>query len=540
MDLFATTLLPSQESLLQRLQHLASFNSQLYLLCGVAGAGKTQILTALAEHCTGKLVWLSCPKHAKPQEIRRKLLVQICSDSIFDDEQSLVHTLGRLKNQQHQNFHLLIDDADNLSAELWAELLVLSQLQVAGLQLAFTLSCHHDFAKHMLAQLTRAQQSQLVLLQIPPLTFEERVALYRMLSSRREALPQVTRQQMQNELSKQAGTPNEVVSWLSLQLLPTPSSGFKRGAFILPVFVVIAALMSGYWWLEQQTKQLTLPVTNLFSLSASASISSFAAPLIAKITTPYVLAHIYPAKDNKPAFAVNYVVMDGKDLSLTPLTITPKLAHAELIQTKALPVNVVLVQGIPVETVQTKVVQTKAIDAKAVQNKPSEPELIKSEISQASLVTAKSDSINIVTLESKPKPAVTIKEPQIKAMSEERDPVASTEVVAPVLKAEPRANQKSEPELKETLPSAIPKLGYTLQLATLNNAASAKTLMQGLSSPQVAYLVAEKQWQVLLLGQFDSYKQALAYGDQLVKQYGIAKPGVRSWKNLQTLAVKPL
>lgn len=74
-------LLPSQEALLQRLQHLACYGQQLVLLQGQAGAGKTRLLTALAnvldEH---NLALVSCPQHADAAEIRRKLLIQLLPD----------------------------------------------------------------------------------------------------------------------------------------------------------------------------------------------------------------------------------------------------------------------------------------------------------------------------------------------------------------------------------------------------------------------------------------------------------------------------
>jgi len=41
-------LLPSQEALIQRLHHVASYSDQLLVLVGGQGSGKTTLLTALA------------------------------------------------------------------------------------------------------------------------------------------------------------------------------------------------------------------------------------------------------------------------------------------------------------------------------------------------------------------------------------------------------------------------------------------------------------------------------------------------------------
>nr|WP_256260935.1 AAA family ATPase [Shewanella sp. NIFS-20-20] len=269
---------------MQRLQHLASFNQQLHLICGADGAGKTQLLTALAEQQTAHLVWLSCPKHASLQEIRRKILVQICGDSIFDDEQSLVHTLGRLRLSSSQRFHLLIDDADNLSPALWAELMVLSQLQVPKLQLAFSLTCQPSFVRHMLSQLTAEQQQQFLSIDIPALSQEERVALYHMLCCRCDELPKVSRQQVQSALAAQAGLPAEVVAWLNSQFMPKPKPRFSlaQGVLLLVAVSLSLAIVMGYVLLQQQTPKLMLPVTTfVHSEQQLTRLSAYAKQMLA-------------------------------------------------------------------------------------------------------------------------------------------------------------------------------------------------------------------------------------------------------------------
>ncbi|WP_219013288.1 ATP-binding protein, partial [Shewanella algae] len=134
-------LLPSQEALLQRLQHLACYGQQLVLLQGQAGAGKTRLLTALAnvldEH---NLALVSCPQHADAAEIRRKLLIQLLPDPLFDDEQPLADTLLRYLGEMRKPIHILIDDADNMPLALWAECLLLTQLQARGEPITLTCS----------------------------------------------------------------------------------------------------------------------------------------------------------------------------------------------------------------------------------------------------------------------------------------------------------------------------------------------------------------------------------------------------------------
>ena len=76
MSLTGSTLLPSQEALLNRLQHISLYGQQLIVLTGEEGAGKTTLVTALLtelEEFSSALV--ICPKYCDSAEIRRKILV---------------------------------------------------------------------------------------------------------------------------------------------------------------------------------------------------------------------------------------------------------------------------------------------------------------------------------------------------------------------------------------------------------------------------------------------------------------------------------
>ncbi|MDN5370275.1 MAG: DamX protein, partial [Shewanella sp.] len=105
-------LLPSQEALLYRLQHLACYGEQLVLLTGAVGAGKTTLITALANELEDyNLALVACPQHASAAEIRRKIIMQLLPDPLFDDETPLVDTLLRFVPQLQKPLHILLDDA---------------------------------------------------------------------------------------------------------------------------------------------------------------------------------------------------------------------------------------------------------------------------------------------------------------------------------------------------------------------------------------------------------------------------------------------
>lgn len=126
-------LLPSQEALVERLHHVASYSDQLLVLVGAHGSGKTTLLTALAtDFDESNAALVICPMHADNAEIRRKILVQLVSSPIFDDEISLAETILRVAPKQSKPLHIIIDDAHLLSKELWAECIILNQVQCAG------------------------------------------------------------------------------------------------------------------------------------------------------------------------------------------------------------------------------------------------------------------------------------------------------------------------------------------------------------------------------------------------------------------------
>lgn len=122
-------LLPSQEALIQRLHHVASYSDQLLVLVGAQGSGKTTLLTALATDVDdSNTALVICPMHADNAEIRRKILVQLMSSPIFDDEIPLAETILRVAPNQSKPLHIIIDDAHLLSKELWAECIILNQV----------------------------------------------------------------------------------------------------------------------------------------------------------------------------------------------------------------------------------------------------------------------------------------------------------------------------------------------------------------------------------------------------------------------------
>ncbi len=212
-------LLPSQEALVERLHHVASYSDQLLVLVGAHGSGKTTLLTALAtDFDESNAALVICPMHADNAEIRRKVLVQLVSSPIFDDEISLAETILRVAPKQSKPLHIIIDDAHLLSKELWAECIILNQVQCAGQRIAVTLAVPPTFLADLLPQLPESLRRQILPVSIDPLSLPEREALYQTLLRYSDQNPFTPRDIVRAQLEKQTGTPQEVVALLELAL----------------------------------------------------------------------------------------------------------------------------------------------------------------------------------------------------------------------------------------------------------------------------------------------------------------------------------
>ncbi|MGL5389782.1 MAG: ATP-binding protein, partial [Shewanella sp.] len=198
-------LLPSQEALIQRLHHVASYSDQLLVLSGVQGSGKTTLVTALAtDFEEANVALVICPMHADDAEIRRKILVQLMSSPIFDDEEPLAETLLRVAASQTKPLHIIIDDAHLLSKTLWAECIILNQVQCAGKNIALTLTVPPAYLMDLLPQLPEALRRQVLPIAVEPLTLVEREALYQTLLRTSEQTPFTPRVIVRGQLEQQA------------------------------------------------------------------------------------------------------------------------------------------------------------------------------------------------------------------------------------------------------------------------------------------------------------------------------------------------
>ncbi|QDE29799.1 AAA family ATPase [Shewanella polaris] len=212
-------LLPTQEALVQRLQHIASYSEQLLVICGGNGSGKSTLTAALASELDDyNSALIICPQHADSAEIRRKILVQLISAPIFDDERPLMDTVLRIQSSLKKPLHIIIDDADFLPKDIWAECILLSQIYCAGKPVAVTMTVTPSFWQTLVADLTDDTRAKLLPVTIESLSVAERDGLYQSLLLRSRQTPFIPREIIHKQLEKQQGTPAEVVKLLALAL----------------------------------------------------------------------------------------------------------------------------------------------------------------------------------------------------------------------------------------------------------------------------------------------------------------------------------
>ncbi|MFT6976583.1 AAA family ATPase [Shewanella sp. Actino-trap-3] len=235
-------LLPTQEALVQRLQHIASYGEQLLVICGDKGSGKSTLTAALASELDDyNCALIICPQHADSAEIRRKILVQLISAPIFDDERPLMDTVLRIQSSLTKPLHIIIDDADLLPKDIWAECILLSQIHCAGKPVAVTVTVTPSFWYTLVAELTDDIRARLLPVTIEPLSVPERDGLYQSLLLRSEQAPFIPREIIHKQLEKQQGTPAEVVQLLALAL-EEPQTEKPSWSLSVKLFVILAVI----------------------------------------------------------------------------------------------------------------------------------------------------------------------------------------------------------------------------------------------------------------------------------------------------------
>ncbi len=243
-------LLPSQEELVERLTHNVSYAEQLQLLCGEAGSGKSFLLKRLNFKINDAAsILLSCPLHADDAEIRRKILLPLLSDPVFDDEISLSDSLTSLASPLKKPIVILIDDAERLSIPLWAELIGLTQIHIAGRAISVVASVIPEFEQNILGSLPEAYLSLISFVNIEPLIQQEQDALYYSLLSQSDGFE--NHLIAKPDFSKTCVYPKDIVNVFvqtNEEVVPNNSHKTFKSSLVLLAIVSIAAVGTAWFY----------------------------------------------------------------------------------------------------------------------------------------------------------------------------------------------------------------------------------------------------------------------------------------------------
>lgn len=463
-------MLPSQEALIQRLHHIASYSEQLLVLSGGRGSGKTTLVTALAtDFDDANAALMICPMHAENAEIRRKILVQLMSSPIFDDEIPLAETLLRVASTQKKPLHIIIDDAHLLPKTLWAECIILNQIQCAGKAIAVTLTVPPEFLADLLPQLPEALRRQLLPVSVDPLPLAEREALYQTLLRYSEQNPFTPREIVRAQLEKQTGTPQEVVNLLALALHSEPT---------------------------------TLPAWHKYKMASIVGVS-----LLLTFTAGLFLWGLWADNtDEMDAVAVTYPALGSAEfIGYGKRTLMPYFEQRQQ--------DLLLAQ-----TSQTKFEEDTAGSTDATVDTA----ILTDPLAQFHGEEANGEDVNV---------EATDNPEQANVQAEDVAP-ADVEGLPPPTTALDAAENTSLAAKVSAFNATKPTQGYTVQLASVSTIQSLAATLADLRGVDDIRIARYKRRWVVLAGEFPNATTANAAAKKLMQDYHLGQPWVRQWTEL--------
>lgn len=111
--------IPGQQHLLSRIEYLIRTTSHLHFFHGPRGVGKTYLAKQLADKNSDILsAYVNCGEQFTEEKLRQQLICELVSDQFVDRQQSLPETMTELVAQAAMPVLIIVDNADELPAEL--------------------------------------------------------------------------------------------------------------------------------------------------------------------------------------------------------------------------------------------------------------------------------------------------------------------------------------------------------------------------------------------------------------------------------------
>jgi len=249
--------LDSQVELLERLQLLTNFGSNLVTIGGDKGAGKTWLaqyyLEAWAQDKNQSL--LMCFPNQDDDQRRSTILTQLISEPLFNPADSIVESFSRLMSGETCDIVIAIDDAHLLSesfiSELW--MLVLEAQVNPGWTVNVLLFAQPSSLDALLTRLSYGQEHKPIDLEIEALTQQEADRFFEHLVIR--FVEDDMEKRVRNAYRTVARRPGEIMALgeqkVEKRIIIRSIVGSPINIALL-VVILLVIIGGGYWWMMSQ------------------------------------------------------------------------------------------------------------------------------------------------------------------------------------------------------------------------------------------------------------------------------------------------
>lgn len=248
----------SQIELLDRLQLLTRFGSNLINISGAKGSGKTWLaqryLEAWATEKNQSLL-LCYPSQTDAQQ-RAMMLNQLVSDALFNESDSVLDSFSLLVGDEPCDVVFVVDDAQMLTEDLLAELwmLVVEAQSHPKWSVNVVLFSEGDSLEHILARIGYGQETKPVDFEIETFSEQEAEEFTELLVVR-YAQTLEGKQKIRKQAKKCQRLPGELIALgakkvekriIIRSVIESPA---RIAALVLVLLLLIAG---GYWWFFSQ------------------------------------------------------------------------------------------------------------------------------------------------------------------------------------------------------------------------------------------------------------------------------------------------
>ncbi|MEF1288764.1 SPOR domain-containing protein [Vibrio sp. M260118] len=379
--------LESQTELLERLQLLTNFGSNLVNLGGETGAGKTWLaqhyLEAWAQDKNQSL--LMCFPNQDDAQRRSTILSQIVSEPLYNPADSLVESFSRLMQGETCDVVIAVDDAHLLTesfvSELW--MLVLEAQANPGWTVNVLLFAQSNSLDALLTRLGYGQEHKPIDLEIEALSQEEADRFFEQLVIR--FVEDDMEKRVRNAYRTVARRPGEIMALgdqkVEKRIIIRSIVGSPINIALL-VTVLLLLIGGGYWWMMSQ------PTPDDKAQQITDSIEQTVIPTLPEDTA----SDESSASTVEPEPIVDPVMANAEDDSLSlPPDVTEQVSsvgnteddHQRVVITSD--VVDALLEGKP-EEVDTSnidaVVEQSKVDSAEEPQAPSQPEAVEASAAQ--------------------------------------------------------------------------------------------------------------------------------------------------------------